>query len=300
MKLKFLKFTLVFIFLSQNIFSQLGKDIDDIRDFEKRELISRKSDNNITRFNFKSATKTFSGKKCDEIIIYHINNNSALCEMISYVSCSASANSYAKDLNKIAVEIEPNKWKNYKDNSIYKLEIDGNIVIVEHFKKSERNSKKIKLSEGAKLLFYDSKSEINVNKSEKISISDMNSIYLETGFYLSDNRLFFVNDYDGLDENAFNAYVKFIDLNNDIYKDVSISYGNTYTSGMTGNNIALFTKENRNDNYSKILDVATLNFKLLNKKTNGFFDLKLEGRGYEVPIWKWNGVEYNFSHHKKE
>ena len=284
---------LLFIF-SQNIYSQLGKDIDDIRDIEKKELISRVTDNNSTRLTFSSPPKIINGKKCEEIIIYHINNETALCDMISYVSCSASANLYAKDLNKIGVLIGTNKWKNYENNTIYKLEVDKNMVIVEQYKDENVVKKKIELCKGAELLFYKSGS--------KLSNSDMNKIYLESELYLSDNKLFFIVDFKDTNNGSvdFNAYPKFIDLSGNGEKDLYITYGNTYTSGMVGENIAIFSKKNKEGSFKKILDIPMISFNVLNNKTNNFYDIEIGGRGFKTPVWKFNGTKYKFSHHKKE
>lgn len=292
MSSKIFKLTLTFILISQVTFSQLGKNINYIRKGEKGIYVKELVNNNNTLYYFKSHATKLDGGKCDQIVIYHINKKTYLCDMITYTTCSAAANSYAKDLNKIAVQIESNIWKDYGNNSIYKLEIDGNIVILEHYKEFKTNSTSTRLSEGAKLLFKDVKSNLK--------IQEMNEIYKETGFYLSSNKTSFLMYSDDSDEDSFGAYVNIVNLNKDNIEEVFISYGNTYTSGITGNNIALYVKKGSNDKYSQIFDLTTGTFKVLHNRTNNFYDLMLVGRGYEHPIWKWNGSKYFLSHRVKE
>lgn len=126
----------IFLFLllsSQFAFAQLGSTKSEIFTHQKQFYSDKNVQQDFTVYNFNSLIEKLNGELCNEIVSYYIDNVSELCIKVTYKSCAAASNSYMKLFNQIAEEIETNKWKNYSNNSIYSLKIEGDSTFVEHY-----------------------------------------------------------------------------------------------------------------------------------------------------------------------
>lgn len=94
----------------------------------------------------------------------------------------------------------------------------------------------------------------------------------------------------------YNIYVSKYDLNSDGIDEIFISLnGSSFLCGMTGNcSIEIYQK---NDNsFNLILNVGAVGvIKVLTTKSNGFYDLKLGGRGFKYPLWTYDGTRYKLN-----
>ena len=147
---------------------------------------------------------------------------------------------------------------------------------------SQRNISE--LSEGAKLLFRNTKS--NLSSTEK------NFIYNSLGFKLTKDKKRFKSDEN--EEYAFEAETIPTDMNKDGNEEIFIAYGNTYTSGNTGSEIVLFVK-NKSGTFEKNLGFPGMMPQALLTSNLGYSDLVIGGPGFTFPIWRWNGAKYALS-----
>lgn len=140
------------------------------------------------------------------------------------------------------------------------------------------------LTEGAALLFE--KTQTSLTTEEK------NFIFEQFPFLLSNDGKAFVIDYDEEKTSPFNATVYPADLNDDGQEEIFINYGNTLTSGNTGQSVALFIK-NDSGAFEKNLDFPGL-AEIMPTVHNGFRELVIGGPGSSFPVWRWDGKEYDF------
>lgn len=101
------------------------------------------------------------------------------------------------------------------------------------------------------------------------------------------------------EEESFSAIVLPTDMNKDGIEEIFIAYGNTYTSGMTGSDIVLFIKEWKGS-YKKGLGFPGMIPDALSTSNKAYPDLLIGGPGFEFPVWRWNGKEYDFYKKIKE
>lgn len=139
------------------------------------------------------------------------------------------------------------------------------------------------LSKGAKLLFANAKC--------KLSDYEKNNIYEQLEFQLTSDEKHFTIFND--DKYTFPFKVLPTDLNQDGQEEIFVGFGNSFTSGMTGQDIVLFIKD-ENCLYKKNLGFPGLLPDALLTKNMGYNDLFIGGPGYNFPIWRWNGKEYIF------
>jgi hypothetical protein len=147
------------------------------------------------------------------------------------------------------------------------------------------------LSAIANLLFKDVKCKLT--DTEKNQVADL------TGFVLSGKAGEpFAANKESL-EYPYSAQVTITDMNKDGIEEVFIQYGNTFTSGNTGANIALFIK-NKQGAYKLNLGFPGIDPEQLKTGFGGYPDLLIGGPGFEFPIWRWNGKEYVFYKTQKQ
>ena len=139
------------------------------------------------------------------------------------------------------------------------------------------------LTEGATLLFKNSKS--NLTPSEK------NKLFIDLQFRLSKDRNQFVADGDVNKEFPFDVHVMPTDFNKDGKEEVFIVYGNSYTSGGAGSSVVVFIK-NAAGKYESQLGFPGTAPDVLATVNKGYPDLLIGGPGSEYPVWKWNGINY--------
>ncbi len=142
------------------------------------------------------------------------------------------------------------------------------------------------LSEGAALLFKDVKS--------RLSDEEKNTIFRMLGFSISKDKEMFCLLDDTNKEFPFSTSVFPTDLNKDGAEEIFITYGNTYTSGMEGSEIVALIK-NRGGRYEKNLDFPGLLPQALTNLSGGYPDLLIPGRGFQYPVWRWNGSKYDYN-----
>ena len=141
------------------------------------------------------------------------------------------------------------------------------------------------LTEGAALLFKNTKSNI--------AIAEKNKLFIDVRFRLSGDRKQFVAEGDDNKEFPFDAQVLPTDLNKDNQEEIFIIYGNSYTSGNAGSSVLVFIK-NAAGKYIQHLGFPGAVPDALNGSSKNYPDLIIGGPGMEFPIWKWNGTTYVF------
>jgi len=143
------------------------------------------------------------------------------------------------------------------------------------------------LTEGAKKLFANTKS--------KLTTAEKNDIYKKTGFLLSADKKQFIQDKDAADF-PFDAFVFTTDLNKDGKEEVFVQFGNSFTSGHTGSSVLLYIK-NKAGKYESNLGFPGVELEALATASQGYPDLLIGVPGFEFPVWRWNGKEYDY--HRK-
>jgi hypothetical protein len=146
------------------------------------------------------------------------------------------------------------------------------------------------LTPGATLLFQNVKS--------KLTSAEKNKIFNELGFLLSKDRKQFIADAEATDF-PFDAHVYPTDINGDGKEEIFVSFGNTYTSGNTGQSIVVFVKD-ASGKYQRQLGFPGTVPDALPAATNKYPDLVIGGPGFEFPVWRWNGKEYALHRKIKE
>ena len=121
------------VLISQVAFSQLGTHKDLIFKQENQNYFEKVEFEGYTVYNFIGKIEKSIGGDCPEIVSYFIYDKTENCFQVNYNSCSEAVNTYVKFLNKIAVEIGHYKWKDYQNNSVYKLEVNGKFCSVHHY-----------------------------------------------------------------------------------------------------------------------------------------------------------------------
>lgn len=139
------------------------------------------------------------------------------------------------------------------------------------------------LTPGASLLFQNVKS--------RLTTAEKNYIFKQVGFLLSKDNKQFIIAGDEAGEYPFGAIVYPTDLNNDSKEEVFVSFGNSYTSGFTGQSIVLFIKDASGKYQTQLGFPGTVPY-ALPTAANKYPDLVIGGPGFEFPVWRWNGKAY--------
>ena len=143
-------------------FSQLGyteKQIIEVQGKYFKKEVNEKS--YLLHYN-KNLIDDY-GKSSPEIVLYIIDKKTNKCFLEVY-NCSKNViNTYYKTLNSMAVQIDENTWKNYNNNSIYVLKLDGNILNIQH-SYTPLNSSNISTNKNSTILSL--QSELNKCKNE--------------------------------------------------------------------------------------------------------------------------------------
>ncbi len=131
MRWKLIQFLLL-LFLSQSMFAQLG--------FTEREIIveqgnyyQRKVENNSIILYYKNSIKNDFGKMISEMISYHIDAKSKICNRVMFATAKSAINRYINVLNSMGIKEDKDKWVDYKNRSVYILHQDGNFVGINHY-----------------------------------------------------------------------------------------------------------------------------------------------------------------------
>lgn len=138
----------------------------------------------------------------------------------------------------------------------------------------------------AEKLFNGVKSALN--NTEKNTIADSLAFILTSND--KESPFAFANDSASW-EFPFSAIVSPLDLNNDGVEELFVSYGNTYTSGNAGGEVALFAK-NGAGNYVSVLSYSGVLPFALPTSNKGYPDLALGMPGFTFPVYQWNGSKY--------
>lgn len=137
-----MKYLLLFLLFNFQIgICQLGKKESELHKYVTGKYDVKDVQKDFTVYGYFGKMPLLNGKSCDELVSFFIDNKTKICYQVNYASCSAAANSYVKFFNKVAVQIGQNEWKNYENNTIYKLKVDGKLCLVEHY--FDYNEKKI-------------------------------------------------------------------------------------------------------------------------------------------------------------
>lgn len=130
---KTLKLIFCFYMIFSNIpsFAQLGFSENKIIATQGKSFKKEVTDTSILLY-YNSTLIDDYGKSSPQVILYVVDRNTNKCFLEVY-NCSKSAiNTYYKTLNSMGVKLDENTWKNYNNNSIYVLKVDGNILNIEH------------------------------------------------------------------------------------------------------------------------------------------------------------------------
>ena len=119
------------IFSNTPSFAQLGFSENKIVEAQGKYFKKEVTDtSNLLYYN--STVIDDYGKSSPQVILYVVDRKTNKCFLEVY-NCSKSViNTYYKSLNKMAVKQDEHTWKNYSNNSIYSLKVDGNILNIEH------------------------------------------------------------------------------------------------------------------------------------------------------------------------
>jgi len=128
---------LLLILTSQGCFAQLGKTKAEIFSNEGTNYANKDIQNDFSVYSYSGKVPKPNGEQCNELVSYFIDNETDICFKVTYASCAAAANSYVKFFNDIAVKIESHIWKDYGNDSIYTLMVEGQFAYVEHYYDSE-------------------------------------------------------------------------------------------------------------------------------------------------------------------
>ena len=132
------------------------------------------------------------------------------------------------------------------------------------------------------------------NVQSKLTIAEKNQLATALGFVLSNDKVQpFALDADSKDY-PFAATVFPVDMNKDGKEEIFILFGNSYTSGMTGSSIVVFIADKAGAYKMNLGFPGTLPDGLATANL-GYNDLLVGGPGFEFPVWRWNGKEYDFS-----
>lgn len=127
----------------------------------------------------------------------------------------------------------------------------------------------------------------------KLSIAEKNKITGLLNFVITkDSTQPYAMDKESL-EFPFNAIVKVTDMNKDGMEEVFVQFGNAYTSGDAGSSVVLFIKNKKGD-YQLNLGFPGMMPEFQKTFNLGYPDLLIGGPGFEQPVWRWNGKEYQF------
>jgi hypothetical protein len=141
------------------------------------------------------------------------------------------------------------------------------------------------LTEGAALLFKNTKSAL--------SVIEKNKLFIDTRFRLSKDRKQFVAEEDENKDYPFDAKLFPTDLNKDGKEEIFIVFGNTFTSGNTGSSVYLFIK-NTAGKYENQFGFPGMVPDALATGNKGYPDLVIGGPGMEYPVYRWNGNSYAY------
>lgn len=130
------------------------------------------------------------------------------------------------------------------------------------------------------------------NKAPFLSSSEKLKILSSLNLSLSTNqKKLIIKDGDVVFEDI--DYTVIIDdLNKDGVPEIVIYYGNSIYSGMVGQTLVIFIK-NQNGEYIKNFDVGSITYEKLKSSSHGFADLKLGGPGFCRGIWRFDGQQYS-------
>ncbi len=145
------------------------------------------------------------------------------------------------------------------------------------------NHKDTMLSAGATLLFKGT--ECHLLNSQK------NRIYNSLEMQLTKDKKQFV--FEGAEDDPFDTELTVEDLNNDHKEEIFVIYGNTFSAGNAGRNVALFICDAKG-NYQLHLGFGAVGYSILETKHLGFPDLTFAGPGMQQPVWRWSGKTYEY------
>jgi hypothetical protein len=126
--------------------------------------------------------------------------------------------------------------------------------------------------------------------ASKLSRQEKMDIFSQLGFRLSKDRKFII---DETCEEDVSPDVEVTDLNGDGIDEVFVIWGNTCTSGHTGQSITLLIKD-RKGRFVKNIDVPGNNYDRLSQRNKGFPDLLIGGPGFCYDVWQWSGIKYEY------
>jgi len=130
------------------------------------------------------------------------------------------------------------------------------------------------------------------NKAPFLSYSEKLNILNTLNLSLSnDKKKLVIRDDDIIFDNI-DPRVTIDDLNKDGIPEIAIYYGNSIYSGMVGQTLVIFNK-NQNGEYIKILDLGSVDYEKLKSSSHGFSNLQLGGPGFCRGIWSFDGQQYS-------
>ncbi len=134
-------------------------------------------------------------------------------------------------------------------------------------------------------------SKLFKNCISKTSNAEKNDIAAIMNFYSTqDDTQFLAGDDEYYSQFPFDVFVYPVDINNDDIEEVAIVYGHP---AISGDNVisTLFIKDNRGS-YIKNFGFAG-SLIILPNSTKNLPDIAIGGPGFEFPVWRWNGKEYD-------
>jgi len=130
------------------------------------------------------------------------------------------------------------------------------------------------------------------NKAPFLSYSEKLNILNTLNLSLSNDKKKLVIKNDDIIFENIDPIVVIDDLNKDGVPEIVIYYGNSIYSGMVGQTLVIFIK-NQHGEYIKNFDVGSVAYEKLKSSSQGFADLQLGGPGFCRGIWRFDGQQYS-------
>ena len=154
------------------------------------------------------------------------------------------------------------------------------ILFIISFASLAQTKTTVALSEGATLLFKNTKS--------KLTNDDKNWLFKQLNFTLSrDKKKFMSGEYDV----AITPYIT--DMNKDGNEEVFIVMESGALYGNTGQDFILYIK-NSKSNFERDPELGGGIAMILVSKNPGYPDIAIGGPGFDFPICRWDGKKYKY------
>ena len=128
--------------------------------------------------------------------------------------------------------------------------------------------------------------------AHRLSPADRTEIAARLPMTLQDGQV--VSSIPGCAGRPMRPAVKIADMNRDGFPEVLVHAGNACTSGVTGASLWLLAKD-ADGRWQNYLEVAAIDYRLLESRVQGWNELALTGRAECIGIWQHRGERFVFA-----